>query len=617
MQQTPNDVRDPGPAAPAVTGRSHPPISISMRSGRRRCSARRCWSASSPPIISPISISASIFPASRRSSCPGSISSAPSSPRSAPSKLDYMHFAKEIATCTGGFSHSLTTYSKRGETGHGPARALAASQVPAGIPGAGPAAGRRDPFRCLLCRPDPDQGDRRPGIRLGRTLGPERRLQPGRCPGLCPPESGRPLQRDVQRCDRLSGSKETRPELRPRWKRPSLPALQEMAAPALQPRQPDPGRHRRPEGNRPDRRPRPASLAEALAAAPVSPHDLPVHADLPDHEAFITSAEVVFAVQGGCSAAERQPATTVISRCSRPFSPAIISGIPCARWAGPTAVSSSSARSPAILPASATATRRSARPTRPTRPSPKSIAGLDLPQSIMEQLIIGTYGSFDPLQSPAARGATARNEYLSGIDTAYKQQRLGRLSPPASPICRPSPRPLPQMQAASHRAIIGNRGKIEDDKDLFQSIHRTLIMTENRFDKAAADWDKKQRRVELAKAIAAGISTPLPLHKEMQALEYGCGTGLVGLALAPRLGSLIAVDYLHRHAGDPARPRSPNRGSPMSLPLLPRPASRGLAPGIRPDLLGHDPPSSRRCPTHPGKILRLPETWRHPRPGRS
>jgi len=66
-------------------------------------------------------------------------------------------------------------------------------------------------------------------------------------------------------------------------------------------------------------------------------------------------------------------------------------------------------------------------------------------------------------------------------------------------------------------------------------------MSSNRFDTAAAEWDQKQRRVDLAAAIAAGIAA-LPLHQEMEALEYGCGTGLVGLALAPRLGSLIAAD---------------------------------------------------------------------------
>ena len=66
-------------------------------------------------------------------------------------------------------------------------------------------------------------------------------------------------------------------------------------------------------------------------------------------------------------------------------------------------------------------------------------------------------------------------------------------------------------------------------------------MTENRFDRAAGNWDQETRRLELAKAIAAGIAG-LPLHTDMQAMEYGCGTGLVGLQLAPRLGSLIAAD---------------------------------------------------------------------------
>jgi predicted TPR repeat methyltransferase len=62
------------------------------------------------------------------------------------------------------------------------------------------------------------------------------------------------------------------------------------------------------------------------------------------------------------------------------------------------------------------------------------------------------------------------------------------------------------------------------------------------FDKAAVGWDQKQRRVELAAKIAAAISSTLPLNKKMAALEYGCGTGLVGLALAPLLATLTAVD---------------------------------------------------------------------------
>ena len=67
-------------------------------------------------------------------------------------------------------------------------------------------------------------------------------------------------------------------------------------------------------------------------------------------------------------------------------------------------------------------------------------------------------------------------------------------------------------------------------------------MSGKHFDKAAAGWDQKQRRVEMAAKIAAAISNTLPLNKKMTALEYGCGTGLVGLALAPQLATLTAVD---------------------------------------------------------------------------
>ena len=66
-------------------------------------------------------------------------------------------------------------------------------------------------------------------------------------------------------------------------------------------------------------------------------------------------------------------------------------------------------------------------------------------------------------------------------------------------------------------------------------------MTQTHFDKAANEWDQKKRRVELARAIAENIAL-LPLHTKMTAMEYGCGTGLVGLALAPRLGFLTAMD---------------------------------------------------------------------------
>ena len=66
-------------------------------------------------------------------------------------------------------------------------------------------------------------------------------------------------------------------------------------------------------------------------------------------------------------------------------------------------------------------------------------------------------------------------------------------------------------------------------------------MTAERFSKAAATWDEKPRRIELAEKISTAISQ-LPLHKDMKAMEFGCGTGLVSLALAPKLHTLSAID---------------------------------------------------------------------------
>ncbi len=62
------------------------------------------------------------------------------------------------------------------------------------------------------------------------------------------------------------------------------------------------------------------------------------------------------------------------------------------------------------------------------------------------------------------------------------------------------------------------------------------------FNQAAAHWDQKPLRVILAEAVAHAIAQQVPLRPDMQAMDYGCGTGLVSLALAPQLGSLLGLD---------------------------------------------------------------------------
>jgi 2-polyprenyl-3-methyl-5-hydroxy-6-metoxy-1,4-benzoquinol methylase len=63
-----------------------------------------------------------------------------------------------------------------------------------------------------------------------------------------------------------------------------------------------------------------------------------------------------------------------------------------------------------------------------------------------------------------------------------------------------------------------------------------------RFDKAATTWDLEDRRVVLAQAVVESISARVPLTRELSTLDFGCGTGLVTLALAPKVGSITGAD---------------------------------------------------------------------------
>ncbi len=73
------------------------------------------------------------------------------------------------------------------------------------------------------------------------------------------------------------------------------------------------------------------------------------------------------------------------------------------------------------------------------------------------------------------------------------------------------------------------------------------------FDKVAASWDEKPLRRLLAAAVSAGIAADVPLHRGMQVLEYGCGTGLCGLQLASEVGHLAGSRHLRWNAGRAAK----------------------------------------------------------------
>jgi len=62
------------------------------------------------------------------------------------------------------------------------------------------------------------------------------------------------------------------------------------------------------------------------------------------------------------------------------------------------------------------------------------------------------------------------------------------------------------------------------------------------FDREAAFWDEEPGRVHLAEDVAEAIVREVPLDREMDCLDFGCGTGLLTLLLAPWVGTVTAVD---------------------------------------------------------------------------
>ncbi len=62
------------------------------------------------------------------------------------------------------------------------------------------------------------------------------------------------------------------------------------------------------------------------------------------------------------------------------------------------------------------------------------------------------------------------------------------------------------------------------------------------FDKEAAVWDDNPVRVKLADDLFAAMEKQVAFDPSMSVLDFGCGTGLVTLRIAPRVGSITGAD---------------------------------------------------------------------------
>ncbi len=62
------------------------------------------------------------------------------------------------------------------------------------------------------------------------------------------------------------------------------------------------------------------------------------------------------------------------------------------------------------------------------------------------------------------------------------------------------------------------------------------------FDASAATWDDDPAKLLRAREVAEAIRATVPVTPEAAVLEYGCGTGLLGLALAPHVARITLAD---------------------------------------------------------------------------
>jgi len=67
-------------------------------------------------------------------------------------------------------------------------------------------------------------------------------------------------------------------------------------------------------------------------------------------------------------------------------------------------------------------------------------------------------------------------------------------------------------------------------------------MQVNYFDKIASSWDDVPERIEMARHFVSAIEDIIPLDSDMQALDFGCGTGNVAIGLSALLKNITAID---------------------------------------------------------------------------
>lgn len=71
---------------------------------------------------------------------------------------------------------------------------------------------------------------------------------------------------------------------------------------------------------------------------------------------------------------------------------------------------------------------------------------------------------------------------------------------------------------------------------------QTITLDATHFDSKARQWDDNPVFVERGLKIAQAVREAVPLNRDMHALDYGCGTGLLAFPLKDEVGSMLLAD---------------------------------------------------------------------------
>jgi 2-polyprenyl-3-methyl-5-hydroxy-6-metoxy-1,4-benzoquinol methylase len=116
----------------------------------------------------------------------------------------------------------------------------------------------------------------------------------------------------------------------------------------------------------------------------------------------------------------------------------------------------------------------------------------------------------------------------------------------------------------------------------------------NHFDTVAADWDSKPHRIEFVRQIGEVILKTGRLTPETRLLDYGCGTGLLGLYLLPHVKHITGIDT-----------------SAGMLEVVREKIARNSIPNMDVELLDLQDPAARLSSTHAFEAVTMNMVMHH------